>query len=482
MAAPPVFTSIADLAQGSTSNSQRYENLVRQFEAKYGRKPRFVARAPGRVNLIGEHIDYCGYGVLPMALEQDIAIACCSSDSDTLELSNIDSAQYVDFSCSATDYVIDQSRAQSVQWFNYFLCGHKGIAVKEEEEERGGKMRGMKVLVDGSVPPRSGLSSSSAMVCCATLTTIMSNDLQMPTKTQLAELCANTERFIGTIGGGMDQAISFLAEKGSAFMIDFNPLRPSKLQLPPGHDFVVANSLVSANKAASSSRYNDRVVECRLAAKIIAKRKGLDWQSLNILKEVQDSLGVQLHQMAGVVEECLHKETYTKEEVCQILGIPPDKLIEEVLPGVSEKAKQAAREMSEFKLFQRASHVFQEAHRVILFKEIASAADPSNPTATASQLGELMNQSHDSCRDLYECSCLELDELVRVCLSSGALGARLTGAGWGGCVVCLVPMATVSGFLTRVTDRYYHSVSKEEVHANLFATQPGPGAAVCLLQ
>ena len=475
MAAPPVFKIVADLAQGSASNERRYENLVRQFGIKYGEKPRFVARAPGRVNLIGEHVDYCGYGVLPMALEQDVAIACCPSDSDTLELSNVDSAKYGDFSCPANTYEI-----KNLQWYNYFLCGHKGIAVREQEGG-GGKMHGMKVLVDGNVPPQSGLSSSSAMVCCSTLATIVANDLQLPSKTQLAELCARTEKYIGTIGGGMDQAISFLAEKGSAFMIDFNPLRPSRLQLPPDHNFVVANSLVSANKAASNSRFNDRVVECRLAAKIIAKRKGLDWQSLHILKEAQEKLGAQLSQMAGVVEECLHKETYTKEEVCQILEIPPDKLIEEVLPGVSEKAKQAAKEMSEFKLFQRASHVFQEAHRVVRFKEIASTGS-SDPTATASQLGELMNQSHDSCRDLYECSCPELDELVRVCQSSGALGARLTGAGWGGCVVCLVPSATVSGFLTSVSERYYNSISKEKVHDNLFATQPGPGAGLWLLQ
>ena len=470
MAAPASFSSVSDLAQGSSSNERRYSNLVQQFESKYGKPPQFLARAPGRVNLIGEHIDYCGYGVLPMAIEQDVAIACCPTDTGTIELANVDSARYDDFSCSSAGYVIDTN---SVQWYNYFLCGHKGVAVSEN----GRKMCGMQMLLDGSIPPSAGLSSSSALVCCSALTTIVANQISLPSKSQLAEECARSERFIGTIGGGMDQAISFLGEKGSAFMINFNPLRPSKVFIPSGHQFVVANSLVSALKAASSSCYNDRVVECRLAAKVIASKKGLDWRAVNILKEVQEALGYELSQMSAVVKECLHQETYSKEEVCKILGIVPAKLIEEVLPNVSEKAKEAAGKMSMFKLFQRASHVFGEAYRVVCFKEEANA-NTANPVATAAKLGELMNQSHDSCSNLYECSCPELDRLVGVCQSSGALGARLTGAGWGGCVVCLVPSALVSDFMEHVTKGYFHDVPSENVGTSLFATQPGPGAGV----
>ena len=72
---PPVYGSIRELAHGSQANESRYSNLVAGFESKYGSKPSYLARAPGRVNLIGEHVDYSGYGVLPMAIEQDIAIA-----------------------------------------------------------------------------------------------------------------------------------------------------------------------------------------------------------------------------------------------------------------------------------------------------------------------------------------------------------------------------------------------------------------------
>ena len=94
-----------------------------------------------------------------------------------------------------------------------------------------------------------------------------------------------------------------------------------------------------------------------------------------------------------------------------------------------------------------------------------------------------MNDSHTSCRYLYECSCPELDELVATCISSGALGSRLTGAGWGGCAVSLVREAEADTFMAAVATGYYELAPerKKLVEVALFATKPGPGAAVCKL-
>jgi len=89
--------------------------------------------------------------------------------------------------------------------------------------------------------------------------------------------------------------------------------------------------------------------------------------------------------------------------------------------------------LTEFKLYQRALHVYDEAYRVQEFRHVCETSGDVN------KLGELMNDSHRSCRDLYECSHPKLDELVSVALASGAIGSRLTGAGWGGCIVSLVP-------------------------------------------
>merc|ERR1719150_1081363 len=139
---------------------------------------------------------------------------------------------------------------------------------------------------------------------------------------QLASLCARSERFIGTQGGGMDQAIELLAEAGAAKLIEFGPLRTHNVTLPRGATFVVANSLEEKNKAASND-FNTRVVECRLAAKVLAKQllEGDEWRELTKLKDVQEHVGVAISQMVDKVESVLHQEDYTAQEVTDILGI-----------------------------------------------------------------------------------------------------------------------------------------------------------------
>ncbi|EPQ06325.1 N-acetylgalactosamine kinase [Myotis brandtii] len=131
-----------------------------------------------------------------------------------------------------------------------------------------------------------------------------------------------------------------------------------------------------------------------------------------------------------------------------------------------------------FKLYQRAKHVYSEAARVLQFKKICEEA----PDNMVQLLGELMNQSHESCRDMYECSCPELDQLVDICRKFGAQGSRLTGAGWGGCTVSLVPADKLPSFLANVQEAYYQSGDRclAPEKQSLFATKPGGGALVFL--
>lgn len=126
-------------------------------------------------------------------------------------------------------------------------------------------VRGMRVAVSGNIPAAAGLSSSSALVCAATLATSYANDSVVMDARQLATIAAHCERHIGTEGGGMDQAIAFLAQRGGAMFIDWSPLRASVVRMPPGIVFVIANSMAQANKADTASEFNQRVVECRLA-------------------------------------------------------------------------------------------------------------------------------------------------------------------------------------------------------------------------
>ncbi|XP_052580863.1 N-acetylgalactosamine kinase isoform X5 [Peromyscus californicus insignis] len=422
----------------------RLLKLKEMFNSKFGSTPKFYVRAPGRVNIIGEHIDYCGYSVLPMAVEQDMLIAVEPVKTHTLQLANTNPL-YPDFSTSANNIHIDKTKPL---WHNYFLCGFKGI----QEHFGLSKSTGMNCLVDGNIPPGSGLSSSSALVCCAGLATL------------------------AVLGMSLSKAK----------LIEFSPLRATDVRLPSGAVFVIANSCVEANKAASS-HFNVRVMECRLAAKVLAKHKGLRWDKVLRLEEVQTKLGISLQEMLLVTEDALHAEPYSREEICRYLGISLEELRTQILtPNTQDELT--------FKLYQRAKHVYSEAARVLQFKQVCEEA----PHNAIQLLGELMNQSHRSCRDMYECSCPELDQLVDICRLAistglhfcghrdqwkfGAKGSRLTGAGWGGCTVSLVPADMLSSFLTNVYEAYYRRNSRSlalEKHS-LFATKPGGGALVFL--
>ncbi|XP_055789109.1 N-acetylgalactosamine kinase [Salvelinus fontinalis] len=457
MAAHPPKTKIL------ISANKRLQNLKEAFEKKYGEAPLFYAQAPGRVNLIGEHIDYCGYAVLPMAIEQSILAAVTVNDSKKIYLANTE-PKYKDFTVSSEDIEIDKDNPQ---WYYYFLCGVKGI------QEHLGKvpLSGMKCVVDGTIPASSGLSSSSALVCCAALLTMEVNHKSL-NKVALAEISAKCERYIGTEGGGMDQSISFLAEEGTAKLIEFHPLRASDVRLPEGAVFVISNCCVEMNKAATS-HFNIRVVECRIATKMLAKARGLEWSRLLKLSQVQTELEASLEEMLRLVAEVLHPEPYSREEVCKALGITTEQLCTDLLSPNTQHVTQ-------FKLYQRARHVYGEAARVLRFKSVCDEA-PSAPNGVQ-RLGDLMKQSHSSCRDLYECSCPELDQLVEICLQSGAVGSRLTGAGWGGCAVSMVPTDKVESFLKSVRELYYTSDPRRaelEKHS-LFVTKPGGGAAIFL--
>ncbi|XP_059570633.1 N-acetylgalactosamine kinase isoform X3 [Alligator mississippiensis] len=390
----------------------RLLKMKEMFISKFGSAPKFYVRAPGRVNLIGEHIDYCGYAVLPMAVEQDILIMVEPVKTQVIQLANTNPL-YLDFSTSVNNIQINQTKPL---WHNYFLCGLKGIQV------------------------------------------------------ELAEICTKSERYIGTEGGGMDQSISFLAEEGTAKLIEFSPLRATDVKLPSGAAFVIANSCVEMNKAATS-HYNIRVMECRLATKLLSKSKGLAWKKMLKLQDVQVELGFSLEEMLTIVEEVFHPEPYSIQEICKCLGISLEELRTQIL-------SQNTQDVTTFKLYQRAKHVYSEAARVLEFKKICSEA----PANAVQLLGELMNQSHISCRDMYECSCPELDQLVDICLQFGAIGSRLTGAGWGGCTVSMVPTDKLTSFLKNVEQAYYKTDDQRLALENnsLFATKPGGGALVLL--
>ncbi|CAL4945264.1 unnamed protein product [Urochloa decumbens] len=474
----PTLTSLEPVYGGGSQLDEarlRFSRLGERFQAVYGARPAFFARSPGRVNLIGEHIDYEGYSVLPMAIRQDMIVAIRKADGGQVRVSNVDDKYPVCVYPADPDKEID---IKNHKWGHYFMCGSKGIDL--------GKPVGLDVVVDGTVPQGSGLSSSAAFVCSATIAIMGVLEKNFPKK-EVAQFTCLSERHIGTQSGGMDQAISIMAKSGFAELIDFNPIHATDVQLPSGGTFVIAHCLAESKKAeTAATNYNNRVVECRLAAIVLAIKLGMDAKkavtSVTTLSDVEglcvSFAGKEGSSDPGVaVKKLLHEEPYTAEEIEKIAG--------ESLTSVfksSQTSLDVIKAAKRYKLFQRASHVYSEARRVYAFRDTVSSK--LSDEDKLKKLGDLMNESHNSCSVLYECSCPELEELVKVCRDHGALGARLTGAGWGGCAVALVKEPIVPQFILNLKEMYYKSridrgvIKQSDLGLYVFASKPSSGAAI----
>ena len=152
----PTVTQLSEIYQNiegsiKSVHEPRYTNLLARFKTLYGVKPAFYVRAPGRVNIIGEHIDYCGYSVLPAALEQDLIMAYVLSDDDKITINNLDKDQFPEEVLS-TDPC--QKFKESAHFINYFLCGYKAILANESPVKLNEDTppKGMKILIDSVVP------------------------------------------------------------------------------------------------------------------------------------------------------------------------------------------------------------------------------------------------------------------------------------------------------------------------------------------
>ncbi|XP_020085660.1 galactokinase-like isoform X2 [Ananas comosus] len=446
----PIFSSLDPIyGEGSHLDEAklRFDRLKSKFAEVFGHHPEVYARSPGRVNLIGEHIDYEGYSVLPMAIRQDTIVAIRKRGAEespkVLQIANVNDKYSMCTYASDPNQEVD---LKNHKWGHYFICGYKGFY--EYDKSKGidvGPPVGLDVIVDGIVPTGSGLSSSAAFVCSATIAIMAVFNMNFPKK-EIAQLTCDCERHIGTQSGGMDQAISIMAKSGYAELIDFNPIRASDVQLPAG------------------MKPNEAILKVKTLS---------DVEQLCI--SFAESRGSADPQVA--VKEFLNEKPYTAEDIEKIILEPLTSILKN-----SATSLDVLKAAKHFKLFQRASHVYSEAKRVYAFRDtvLAKLSDDDK----LSKLGDLMNESHHSCSVLYECSCPELEELVKTCRDNGGLGARLTGAGWGGCAVALVKDSIVSQFIIKLKELFYQSridrgiINKNETDLYVFASKPSSGAAI----
>ena len=404
------------------AQGERYQRDLALFARRYGSGTVSVFRAPGRVNLIGEHTDYNHGFVLPMALDRDMLILARPRRDNRVRLTNYEAG----FPDRQFEIRPDIPPRPIGDWANYAQGPAQLLA-----REQGADLRGCDCLVDSALPygvPRgAGLSSSSALTVAAAATLAGLNDIPLE-GAALAESCGRAEWYVGTRGGIMDQFSSALSKQGHALFLDCRPqedgsYRYEHVPIPEGFDVVVVDSRV--RHCNTGPHYNRRVAEGRIGVRLLQAA----FPGITHLRDVND---VHWSELEPLLPDVIHSRELVD------LGIDPDRILGE---GVRP-------ETDTFYVRRRCRHVISENKRVQESVAALWAGDMA-------LFGRLLREAHASARDDYEISLPEIETLVRIAQAQpGVVGARLTGAGWGGCIVAVVEQAAVHGFSDAVSRAY----------------------------
>jgi galactokinase len=370
--------------------------VLRAFRERFGEAAKLLARAPGRVNLLGEHTDYNDGFVLPMAIDRSAYIALRPRADRKVVLRSLDFDQETEFDLA--NLVKGQGWAEYVKGTAWSL------------QDAGLTLQGFDGVMAGDVPIGAGLSSSAALeVASARAFQAISESRWDPVvSAKWAQRAEN--KWVGVNCGIMDQMISAAGQEGHALMIDCRDLSTKSVPLPPKTVVVVLDT--STRRGLQDSAYNERRSQCEKAAKMLGQKS---------LRDV------------------------SKAELTRRWDSMPD---------VTRR---------------RAHHVVTENARVLSAVKATEKKD-------AATFGKRMYESHRSLQKDYEVSSDALDAMVAAARQApGVFGARMTGAGFGGCAVALVEEKKVARFVA-ATEKAYRA--KMNLQPAIYVCRPSAGAEI----
>jgi galactokinase len=361
--------------------------LARSFACRFAREPQGLAKAPGRVNLIGEHTDYNEGFVLPVAIDRTVIVAFVPRSDRQVRVYSLEFDQEDVFSLSYIE------RLEGDVWSNYV----RGVAAVLQEAEY--RLTGVDMAIQGDVPIGAGLASSAALEVAALGAFQQAGALAIAPRNQalLAQRAEN--EFVGVSCGVMDQMAAVMSRRDHALLIDCRTLETEAVPLNlAAHGLKIVVAHTGVRRALSDSAYNQRRQECSRAAQVLA----------------------------------------------QVIGARPVR----ALRDVTSKNLAAHEGSLPAPLGRRARHVVSENERVLQSVDALRRGD-------LTAFGRLLYASHQSLAGDYEVSSPELDLMVELaCRLEGVVGARMTGAGFGGCTVNLVRQEAINSFREQVIETY----------------------------
>jgi galactokinase len=381
------------------------------FQETFGSAPTHFVRAPGRVNLLGEHVDYNDGFVLPAAIDRATYVAFSPTGTDLSTLAAVDFNQQASFSPQTIPLKAQMDGSPLPEWAHY----PAGVMWSLNEKQL--KTQGMTAVFASNVPRGSGLSSSASVEMAFMLAWQALSDWTLPSM-QRALLGQKAEnQYVGVNCGIMDQFASACGVENKLLLLDCRSLEWKPIPLPEDVAIVIADTTI--RRKLTSGEYNKRRAACEEAVRLLQ-------QDLPDIRSLRDVSVEEFNRFA-------------------------DKLPEQVS--------------------KRARHVVEEIER-------SNQAEALLEAGNLRHFGELMNQCHASLRDLYEVSSPELNAMANVAQSlDGCYGARLTGAGFGGCTVNLVAQEQAETFSERLAKGYQ---SQTGYQPEIYITRASNGAELLM--
>ena len=363
-----------------------------------------VWRAPGRVNLIGEHTDYNGGYVLPLAIAQGCTATVRSLAEPTVTITSAQRAHRVQLGLA------DLRPGALTGWAAYPAGSVWAV------REAGRQVPGLRVHIDGNVPAGAGLSSSAAVVC--SVAAAVAEEADGPAEAdELVTVARRAETdFVGAPTGGMDQLASVKCEAGHVLLCDMRSLGTESVPFDPaGAGLALLVTDTHAPHRHTVGDYGDRRQACQRAAEVLG---------VELLRDVE---------LADLDDTA---------------------------------AKLRAATPGDDTLLRRTRHVVTENARVL---ETAALLRAGN----VADIGPLLLASHHSMRDDFDITVPEVDTVVETAMAAGAVGARMTGGGFGGCVICLVAADDVAAVCTVIRDAF---AARAFTEPTFFVAEPARGA------
>lgn len=449
----------------------RYIELLNKFIQKYGDRKVIITRSPGRVNLMGRHIDHRGGGINVMATNCDQIFVAAKRNDDTVCISNLDPV-YRDYHFSineelalgsnsswleylASDNVKNALKNNAGNWSNYVKS-----AVLRAQFEIDDPICGMDMMSSGNIPVAAGLSSSSAIVVAVMEAIEAFGCLNLPDRVFI-DLCGEGEWFVGSRGGAGDHAAMKCANKNAIVHLDFKPFAIGEtMHFADEFAILVANSMIQAKKSEGSrDKFNEKVA-CYEFALMLLKRNYPQYE----LNEFRDLAKIRPY---SAVYEMLRSlpETITRGGIKALL--PAHKKQLDVIfathkePLVYELRNVALYGISECARSEKFVTVLQNGDYNAI-GEMMKLSHKGDRLDTASitdkDLENLIvsNAPFENQCGAYRCSTVEIDALCDLLNSTdGVLGSELVGAGLGGCVVALIEKSKSEAIIEAVNKGYY---------------------------